>query len=105
MNFFGENMECPVCGGEKCIRKSAVEIYKDLIELFFKYQDKESEVTFKKHPTVGEIGECEKTGKKLWYCPYCDRPFPENYELDKVTVECPHCKKTLCIPVSNRTFC
>ncbi|MBP2173173.1 hypothetical protein [Methanococcus voltae] len=98
-------MECPICKGEKCIKMSAIELYEGLMDLFFKYQDPESDVTFKKYPTVGEIGACEETGKKIWYCPYCKKPFPENYKTNEVTIKCPHCDKTLCIPVSNRTFC
>ncbi|MDK2789646.1 MAG: hypothetical protein PWP15_153 [Methanothermococcus sp.] len=98
-------MKCPRCGDEKCVNDDAVEIYLELIKMFFKYRDENSDVTFKKYPTVGEVGACEKDGKKIWFCPYCKKPFEENYELDKVTVKCPHCDETLCIPVSNRTFC
>ena len=100
----GERMECPYCGGD-CVRKSVVEMYLDMIEMFFKYRDENSDITYKKYPTVGEVGECKKTHERIWFCPYCKKPFKENYKLKEVTVQCPHCKETLCIPATNRTFC
>jgi hypothetical protein len=100
-----KNMKCPICEGDDCIKKSAVELYLNMIKMFFKYQDKDSDITYRKYPTVGEIGECKKTFKRIWLCPYCKKPFESNYELGKVVVKCPNCDEILCIPVSNRTFC
>jgi DNA-directed RNA polymerase subunit RPC12/RpoP len=95
---------CPYCGGD-CINEEAVNIYLKMIEKFFKYQNKDSEITFERYPTVGEVGECKKTGERIYLCPYCKKPFKAYYIKDKVTITCPNCNETLCLPATNRTFC
>ncbi|WP_456375453.1 hypothetical protein [Methanocaldococcus sp.] len=95
---------CPYCGGD-CVNDEAVALYLVIVKKFFKYQNTESDITFERFPTVGEVGECKKTGEKIYFCPYCKKPFKAYYELEKVTINCPNCNKTLCIPPTNRTFC
>ena len=96
---------CPICKGNDCIIESVVKLYLSMVEKFPKYQDENSESIYQKYPTVGDVGECKKTFKRIWLCPNCKKPFESNYTLEKATVNCPNCGSTLCIPVSHRTFC
>ena len=95
---------CPYCGGN-CVNEDVANMYLKMVEKFFKYQNKESDITFEKYPTVGEVGECKETGGRIYLCPYCKKPFKAYYEKDKVVITCPNCNKTLCLPATNRTFC
>ena len=96
---------CPICKGNDCIVISIAEMYLSMIERFLKHQDKNSSIIYQRYPTVGDVGECKETFKRIWLCPYCKRSFESNYALEKTTINCPNCDGILCIPVSHRTFC
>ncbi|ACX72071.1 conserved hypothetical protein [Methanocaldococcus vulcanius M7] len=95
---------CPYCGKD-CINEEAVNMYLRMVKKFFKYQNKDSEITFERYPTVGEVGECKETGGRIYLCPYCEKPFKAYYKNEEVVINCPHCGKILALPATNRTFC
>ncbi|WP_456472636.1 hypothetical protein [Methanocaldococcus sp.] len=103
-------MKCPYCGGEECINKDIVEIYLKMVEQFFNTKigeaDKELEdFNCRKYPAAGDVGECKKTHGRIYLCPYCKKPFKAIFEMGKITIKCPNCSKTLCLPATNRTIC
>ena len=93
---------CPICGKEECISKSTVDLYLSTVESFFRYKKEGKTETY---PTVGDVGECVKTSKRIWLCPYCKKPFEANYRSKELTIKCPNCNSTLNIPASHRTLC
>ncbi|HIP84622.1 MAG TPA: hypothetical protein EYH15_03955 [Methanothermococcus okinawensis] len=95
-------MVCPICGGEKCISKSTVDLYLNTVESFFKSTRDNS---WERYPTAGDVGECVKTAKRIWLCPYCKKPFEANFRFKTLKVQCPNCNSTLNIPASHRTLC
>ena len=96
---------CPICGGEECINKSTVNLYLSTVESFFKYKKDDSDKSCERYPTVGDVGECVKTSKRIWLCPYCKKPFEANYRSKELTIKCPNCNSILNIPASHRTLC
>ncbi|ENN96382.1 hypothetical protein J422_02869 [Methanocaldococcus villosus KIN24-T80] len=95
-------MKCPYCGGD-CIDKDMVNLYLKSVEMFFKFQSDNELV--KKYPPAGEIGECKKTFNRIYLCPYCKEPFKAYYNNGKAKIVCPNCKKTLLLPITNRSVC
>jgi len=100
-----KGISCPICGGKECISKSTVELYLSTVKSFFKYRRDDSDRSCERYPTVGDVGECVKTSKRIWLCPYCKKPFEANFRFKDLTIQCPHCNSTLNIPASYRTLC
>ncbi len=99
-----KDLKCPICGGN-CIVISVANMYLKMVKKFFENRDENSNIPFRKYPVVGEVGECKKTGERIYLCPYCKKPFKGYYNVGEPTITCPNCGETLTVPISNRSYC
>ncbi len=93
-------MKCPYCSGENCVDEYIIKLYISSIKRFISRKN----TPFEGAPSVGEVGNCKKTGDKIWYCPHCNTLI-KSFNSEKIIIKCSNCNKEITLPATNRTVC